>query len=586
MRPYEGSNTDDKDEDIARYDPLSTQSSASDMANTQTEDVGNLSQGADPAAGTGSAGESSYDYAYSFVGANDPLSGDGDTGISTMGETGTNTDTSTSTDTYAIRSYTAGASNVGVDSEDPEMIRADIEQTRADMSDTINAIQEKLNPQALIDKAKDSVHEATIGRVEQMVTTVTDNAKDTGNNLIQMAKDNPVPAALIGLGLAWLFTRNKSTSGNWQPDYRAGSQYDYSPRGMSRQNYGYGNYRPQPDMQRPSYQNQSSGFVEEIIDKVKENPIPVALTGLGITMLMKGNNGGSSQARGASYYDSASYRTNMGNSQGGGIGDAVGQVQEKVGDIAGQARDTAGDVAGQVKDVASNAAGTVGDAAGSVANKAGDVAGTVVDKAGDVAGTVADKAGDVAGAVAGKAGDLAGQTGDVGGKFLRTITENPIPAALAAVSIGWLYMESNSSGQRRLQKAGALVGDVAGQAGETVGQIKDTAGDTVGTVAEKTGSQFNRMLMENPLAVGAMTVAAGALIGMAIPETTQEHQLMGAMRDKVVERAQSVAHETLQKVQQTTDDVMQQVRTTASDAQANIENNFDDMDVNMSTSQM
>jgi len=586
MRPYEGSNTDDRDEDIARYDPLSTQAGASDMADTQTEADGNLSQGADADAGTGSAGESTYDYAYSFVGANDSANGDGDTGISTMGETGSDTGTGTDTDTYASQSYTAGASNVGLDSEDPEMIRADIEQTRADMSDTINAIQEKLNPQALIDKAKDSVHEATIGRVEQMVTNVTDNAKDTGNSLIQMAKDNPIPAALIGLGLGWLFTRNKDTSGNWQPDYRAGSQYDYSPQGMGGQDYRYGNYRPQPNMQRASYQNQSSGLVEEIIDKVKENPIPVALTGLGITMLMKGNNGGSSQARGASYYDSASYRTNMGNSQGGGIGDAVGQVQDKVGDIAGQARDTAGDVAEQVKDTASNAANTVGD-----------VAGTVVNKAGDVAGTVADKAGDVAGAVAGKAGDLAGQTGDVGGKFLRTITENPIPAALAAVSLGWLYMESNSSGQRRLQKAGALVGDVAGQAGdtvgqigETVGQIKDTAGDTVGTVAEKTGNQFNRMLLENPLAVGAMTVAAGALIGMAIPETTQEHQLMGAMRDKVMERAQTVAHDTLQKVQQTTDDVMQQVRTTASDAQSNMENNFDDMSMgnmeNMGASQM
>ena len=369
MRPYEGSNTDDKDEDIARYDPLSTQSGASDMADTQTEDDGNLSQGADTAAGTGSAGESTYDYAYSFIGANDSANGDGDTGISTIGETGTDTDTGT--DTYASQSYTAGASNVGLDAEDPEMIRADIEQTRADMSDTINAIQERLNPQALIDKAKDSVHEATIGRVEQMVTTVTDNAKDTGNSLIQMAKDNPIPAALIGLGLGWLFTRNKSTSGNWQPDYRAGSQYDNSSRGMGGQDYRYGNYRPQPDMQRTSYQGQSSGFVEEIMDKVKENPIPVALTGLGITMLMKGNNGGSSQARGASYYDSASYRTNMGNGQGGGIGDAVGQVQDKVGDIAGQARDTAGDVAGQVKDVASNAAGTVGDVAGTVVNKAG-----------------------------------------------------------------------------------------------------------------------------------------------------------------------------------------------------------------------
>jgi len=408
----------------------------------------------------------------------------------------------------------------------------------------------------LIDKAKDSVHDATIGRVEQMVSNMTDNARDTGSNLIQMAKDNPVQAALIGLGISWLFARNKNSSDMGQSSYQPASQDTYSQRSAAGQTYGYGSYNPQQNVQRPAYRQQSSGLVEGIMDKVKENPIPAALAGVGLSMLLKGNGGGSTQARSAAYsnYD-YDYRANTGNGQGGGIGNAVGQIQDKVGDVADQARDTAGDVAGQVKDVAANAASTVGD----------------------VAGTVVEKAGDVAGAVAGKAGDLAGQTTDVGGQLLKTISDNPLPAALAAVGIGWLYMNSNSSGQRKLQQAGELVGDVAGQVTDTAGDTVGNVADTVKTGAQKTQSQLHRLLLENPLAMGGLTVAAGALIGMAIPETPQEHQFMGTMRDKLVERAQSVAQNTLQKVQQTTQDVMQQVQDTAADTQANIEDKVQSM---------
>ncbi len=56
------------------------------------------------------------------------------------------------------------------------------------------------------------------------------------------------------------------------------------------------------------------------------------------------------------------------------------------------------------------------------------------------------------------------------------------------------------------------------------------------------------MLQENPLAVGTLAVGVGAAVGLAIPETSKEHEVMGEARDNLVDKAQ----ETQQKVQQVT----------------------------------
>src|SRR3954451_7452767 len=59
---------------------------------------------------------------------------------------------------------TASAADQGDTTEggddETEAIRADIEQTRTELTVTIDAIQEKLNPQNLVDQAKDTVREA------------------------------------------------------------------------------------------------------------------------------------------------------------------------------------------------------------------------------------------------------------------------------------------------------------------------------------------------------------------------------------------------------------------------------------------
>lgn len=524
MTPYQDTNANNRDDDATSVSP-NFQAGLPDPS-----DPANVSQAGDNSTRDTAAGEAVFGYDYAFVGENDGIEVD-DTDQDANGA-----------------SYTAVGARVGTDedttqeSEDPDAIRAEIEQTRTDLGDTINAIQEKLNPQVLLDKAKESVHDATIGRVEQMVTNVTDSAKDTGGNIAQMAKDNPVQTALIGLGLGWLLMRNKNSGGsNRQSGYRSPSQSNYAPGYTGDRAYG-ADYAAYP---RSFGQSNSAGMMESIMDKVKENLVPAAIAGLGISWLLRGNSGSDASNKASTrsnsyegYYDAPSSR------QEGGIGDAVGQIQSKVGDVAEQVRDTAGDVAGQVK---------------------------------DAAGTAVHAVGDVAGSVAGKAGDLAGTTGDFGGQLLKTITENPLPAAVTALGIGWLVMQSNAGGQQRLRQAGEVVGDIAGQATDTVGDTVGAVGDTLKDGAQQTQRGFNRMLMENPLAVGVMTVAAGALIGMALPETNQEHQLMGAMRDKLVERAQSVAQTTLDKVQQTTGDVMQQIQDKATEVQSDVEDRVADM---------
>jgi hypothetical protein len=49
--------------------------------------------------------------------------------------------------------------------------------------------------------------------------------------------------------------------------------------------------------------------------------------------------------------------------------------------------------------------------------------------------------------------------------------------------------------------------------------------------------------------VGALALGTGAAIGLAIPQSPQEHEVMGEARDTFVEKAHDKAHEAQEKVQ-------------------------------------
>ena len=190
-----------------------------------------------------------------------------------------------------------------------------------------------------------------------------------------------------------------------------------------------------------------------------------------------------------------------------------------------------------------------------------------------------------------------GRAQGAGSTIMETIRANPVPAALTGIGLGWLLMSAGrqSSDQLRyrdraydsydypspyeergssvpsagqaLDRAQSRVGESASRARDTVeegaGQVQERAGQVAGQAqdqvsrlgdqaryqAQRASGGFQRMLRENPLAVGALAVGAGAAVGLAIPETSQEHEVMGEARDTFVQKAQEKAQEAQQKVQ-------------------------------------
>ena len=145
--------------------------------------------------------------------------------------------------------------------DNTEQLRADIEDTRADMTQTINEIQERLSPEYLVDQVKETVREATIGKVERVVgqvgetlSEVTEPAlamagragnaiKEVGTTVADKLYKNPIPVALIGLGVGMLVIRNfraPSYGSSPRRSLQGRSNYELDDAGLASQAYESG----------------------------------------------------------------------------------------------------------------------------------------------------------------------------------------------------------------------------------------------------------------------------------------------------------------------------------------------------------
>jgi hypothetical protein len=251
-----------------------------------------------------------------------------------------------------------------------DQIRGDIEETRAQMSGTIDAIQERLSPRRLVNQATETVRDAAVGKVKDLMN----NAGESTGGLIDRIKENPIPAALMGLGAYWLFGGSRKVA-------------------------------RQPD---------------RFVDALKRHPVPTTLAGLGAVWWLMDRD--PHLVYRYAIDDSSLYRS--------------GSPQASRG-----VRDMAGDTT-------------------------------------------------------------------------------------------------------------ARRGELAEPTQETVADYTARAQETVGEYTELAQNEFERLLRDNPLALGALSVAVGAAIGMAIPETQREREMIGDISNQVVDKAQDIAQGAIEKVQQ------------------------------------
>ncbi|HJU74043.1 MAG TPA: DUF3618 domain-containing protein [Gemmatimonadaceae bacterium] len=88
-------------------------------------------------------------------------------------------------------------------------IRADIEQTRERLGDTVETLGAQLNPSHLAQRVKDNVREATIGRVQHMANRAKENVVDGGRGLANVITENPIPAAMVAAGIGWMLMNRR-----------------------------------------------------------------------------------------------------------------------------------------------------------------------------------------------------------------------------------------------------------------------------------------------------------------------------------------------------------------------------------------
>jgi hypothetical protein len=78
------------------------------------------------------------------------------------------------------------------------------------LSHARQAVKEDIH--AAIATTKQSIRDATIGRVENFATQAGDVMNDTKDTIIETIRQNPIPAALAGIGVAWLFMNRSSSA--------------------------------------------------------------------------------------------------------------------------------------------------------------------------------------------------------------------------------------------------------------------------------------------------------------------------------------------------------------------------------------
>jgi hypothetical protein len=117
--------------------------------------------------------------------------------------------------------------------DEPEQIRRQIEKTRGEMGETIDALQEKLSVEniseqvtekvtekagELYETAKDTVYDATVKKAGTIMNNISREIKDS--NIINQAADNAFPIFLISLGAGLLLFRGKNKGNGRSPQHR------------------------------------------------------------------------------------------------------------------------------------------------------------------------------------------------------------------------------------------------------------------------------------------------------------------------------------------------------------------------------
>ncbi len=254
-------------------------------------------------------------------------------------------------------------------SPEADQIREQIVETRRGMSETIDAIQEKLSFSNISEQVQTQVSEqitnvvetakdALYGTTAEVLDSVSRGFKDFGgSDLVKKAQQNPTALAIIGAGVGALLVGFLSSGGSSKKRKKKSfsQRYEYD--------YGYASNRNNDDEVR--YANDSRRELKT--DRKTSNKFQESVS--------RGSNSKVGETSNSSYQAV----TDAAGSTYAGITGAAGSAYESVGGAASKTYEGISSVAGKTYE-------SVGDLAGKTYEAVGDAAGYTYDRAGDLGG--------------------------------------------------------------------------------------------------------------------------------------------------------------------------------------------------------
>lgn len=425
------------------------------------------------------------------------------------------------------------SSGNGHDHRNPREIEHEIEQTRSQMDQTIDELSERLNPRHLMDMAYDYFRSSTpsVSRSD-MARSAKQVSKTVGKTLLHEIQEHPIPALLIGAGIAYaLFVEEDEDEGRdfhsqWAdiPEYsgsfvdaRTGEPYDL-------ESYGKG-WKQEAAAWHPGYDWSRSDVNEETwAQRAKESLDDIRTTlGHANKSAYEKLKHVSTRVLGLSGHNRRDVQSRWANlrSHGGSWMDLQ----------SGQPYDQ--EYGRQWESIAACDYCATTDWTPEEQQTWSEKAQHALEEMQQSLADSGRSAKEQVQALASKVGELMGSTRDMSSKFGHSLSD----------------------------RAGAMYGR-AGEASRQMGRGMSRGARRVGRQARERGSQMQHQLRqgftqgrdtvsetmdEYPLAAGAAVLGLGLLLGLALPRTRYEDEMMGETSDEFKHRAKETGLEAAER---------------------------------------
>lgn len=119
-----------------------------------------------------------------------------------------------------------------------DVLRARIDRTEDELSEILDAIQDKLSLDYLKKQAEEKILESVLKEVNGIMERASRTANEMSSTVLDKAKEHPISFALLGVGLSWLIA--KGLSGSKSSEEEPVARYNIDGEGIPESLYQSG----------------------------------------------------------------------------------------------------------------------------------------------------------------------------------------------------------------------------------------------------------------------------------------------------------------------------------------------------------